>query len=129
MLKLRTFQIGTPRKKGEGLRIGAVRYLPRGVKKENYARLDYFDVWYPQLAPSQELIQWLHSVDEKWGEFRKRYEREMMKNTDSRQAIQLLAQIATRTPIAIGCYCDDEEHCHRSALYELIKRSAAQISL
>ena len=124
MNSIRTFQAGTSRKRGEGLRVGVVRYLPRGVKKKDYARLDYFDVWLPLLAPSKELLKWVH-VDptERWSTFVERYTREMLNHTDSRQAIQLLAKLAQQTRISIGCYCSDEAHCHRSILRKLIKQA------
>jgi uncharacterized protein YeaO (DUF488 family) len=124
-IKLHTFQIGSPRKRGEGPRIGTVRFLPRGVKKKDYAKFDYFDVWLPSVAPSRKLIRWIDSkavTKERWALFLKRYENELTK-TDSRQTIQLLAKIATRTPISIGCYCPDENRCHRSKLRQLIERA------
>lgn len=122
MPKLQTFRIGTPRKKGEGVRIGTVRFLPRGVKKEDYARLDYFDVWFPLLAPSHKLFQEFRSGKKSWNEFSKAYRKEMS-NTDCRQAMLLLIELSKKTPIAIGCYCEDESNCHRSVLFELIKET------
>ena len=126
--KLGTFQIGTPRKTGEGLRVGAVRFLPRGVKKEDYARLDYFDVWFPLLAPSSELLKSLKrrqwpSEKVRFSSLRSRYVAEM-KKTDARQAIKLLAELARSTPLSIGCYCENESACHRSILRELIEEAA-----
>lgn len=126
-LKLTTFQAGSPRRRGEGLRLGTVRFLPRGVRKEDYARQDYFDVWLPALAPSRELIHWLRGdqADEgRWREFCKRYRREIEGHTESRQLLKLLATIAQKTPIAVGCYCEDESHCHRSVLVQLIREAA-----
>lgn len=132
-LKLHTFRIGSIPTKAQGLRIGTVRYLPRGVKKENYAREHYFDVWLPAIAPSQKLLRWLREqqkmkgdVDSVWQSFLDRYERELLNNTDSRQAVLLLAEMAKRTPLSIGCYCEDESHCHRSRLFEIIQRVAVQ---
>src|SRR5512145_518297 len=100
--RLGTFRIGSPRSRGEGLRVGIVRFLPRGVKKEDYARLDYFDVWFPLLAPSSELLKSMKSgkwssEQVRWSKFRERYIAEMNK-TDARQAIQLLAALARATP-------------------------------
>jgi uncharacterized protein YeaO (DUF488 family) len=126
MRKLRTFEIGTPRKRGEGIRVGTVRYLPRGVRKEEYAQRDLFDVWFPLLAPSKELIRRLKSSEittARWSEFARSYERELMRNADARQALVLLAELAKRTPIAIGCYCTDESRCHRSVLRALINEA------
>jgi uncharacterized protein YeaO (DUF488 family) len=126
MTKIQTFQIHTSRKLGEGLRIGIVRYLPRGVKKKDYARFDYFDVWFPLLSPSRKLLNWLGDDpdDDKWDKFVEKYKREMLSNTNSRQAIQLLAKLAKQTSINIGCYCPEGGRCHRYALQELIERAA-----
>lgn len=108
--------------------MGTVRFLPRGVKKEDYVRLDYFDVWFPLLAPSTELLKWVKGRDwpseqVRWSKFKERYKAEM-KKTDARQAIKLFAELASRTPISIGCYCEDEFACHRSILRELIEGAA-----
>jgi uncharacterized protein YeaO (DUF488 family) len=132
-LRLKTFQVGSPRCRGEGLRLGTVSFLPRGVFKKDYARLDYFDVWMPALAPSQKLVRWAHDRDiagnaADWRTFAQRYEREMLGNTDSRQLIAMLAQLAQRTPIAIGCYCADEQHCHRAVLKRLISEASPAAS-
>lgn len=120
VLHLRTVRLGSPRSKDEGLRIGTVRYLPRGVRKADLARKDYFDVWLPILAPSRELLREFKSGSRPISRFFARYRREMQE-TDARQTIELLAALARRTPIAIGCYCEDESHCHRSVLLELIR--------
>jgi uncharacterized protein YeaO (DUF488 family) len=126
MLKLHTYQLGTPRKRGEGLRLGVVRHLPRGVLKEDYARFDYFDVWFPNVAPSAELLRWLHENPEtRWTRFVERYVHQM-KEPDGRHAIKLLAEMAKRTPISIGCFCSDESHCHRSILRKLIQQAAKE---
>ena len=127
-INLGTFQVGSARKRGEGLRVGTVRFLPRGVKKEDYARLDYFDVWFPLLAPSSELLKWVKSREwqseqTRWSKFKERYVAEM-KKTDARQAIKLLAELARVTPLSIGCYCENESTCHRSILQELIESVA-----
>lgn len=129
-LKIRTYQLGSKRTRGEGLRVGVVRYPPRGVRKEDYARLDYYDVWLPLLAPSKNLLDWIHSHDATdtgvWREFTRRYRNEMLNNTNSRQAIRLLAKLAQRAPIAVGCHCADENRCHRSLLFQLIQDVAKQ---
>jgi uncharacterized protein YeaO (DUF488 family) len=122
-LKLKTYQCGLPREKGEGLRIGVVRYLPRGVKKKDYADLNYFDVWFPTVAPGKEIIREFKSKDgnqKNWDTFIKQYIKEMS-NPESRRAIVLLAEVARRTPISLGCYCKDEKSCHRSVLRKLIE--------
>ena len=126
MLKLHTYRLGTPRKRGEGVRVGVVRHLPRGVRKADYARRDFFDVWFPNVAPSAELLRWVHEQPEtRWTRFVERYSHEM-KQPDSRHAIELLAAMAKRTPISIGCFCEDESHCHRSVLRELIQQAARE---
>jgi uncharacterized protein YeaO (DUF488 family) len=118
-MKLTSYQCGSTRKKGEGLRIGTVRFLPRGVKKTDYARYDYFDVWLPTVAPSRELLKESRTKGMSWGTFVRRYINEM-KKTDKRQTIKLLSELSKKTSIAIGCYCEDENYCHRSILKKLI---------
>jgi uncharacterized protein YeaO (DUF488 family) len=122
-LHLRIVQLGSPRTRDEGLRIGTVRYLPRGVRKADLASLDYFDVWLPILAPSRELLRQAKAQNLATDRFFARYRREMQQ-TDARQTIQLLAELARRTAIAVGCYCEDEAQCHRSVLIELIRNAA-----
>lgn len=121
-MHLRAVRLGSTRVSGEGLRIGTVRYLPRGVRKGDLARRDYFDVWLPILAPSRELLRGLKDGSLAVSRFFARYRREMTE-TDARQTILLLAALARRTPIAIGCYCEDESRCHRSVLIELIREA------
>lgn len=124
-LKLITYQLGMPRQPGEGLRLGVVRRPPRGVRKADYARLDYYDVWLPVLAPSAPLLSWIHGQDLEaeavWRRFTARYRAEMLNQTDARQAVLLLARLAAQTPIALGCHCADERRCHRSLLYALVQ--------
>jgi uncharacterized protein YeaO (DUF488 family) len=122
-LQLQAVRLGTPREKDEGLRIGTVRCLPRGVKKDEYAAKDYFDVWLPTLAPSRELIHKLKSGEVSQKQFFAAYRREM-RQPEARHTIDLLAALARRTPIAIGCYCEDPAQCHRSVLEELIRAAA-----
>jgi uncharacterized protein YeaO (DUF488 family) len=125
-LKLRTFRIGTPAKRGDGLRIGTTRRPPRGVPKARWARDGYFDVWLPALAPSVKLLSRLRSRDLEdpagWKWFFDSYERELLGNAESRQNVELVARIAQRIPISVGCFCADESRCHRSRLYEIILR-------
>jgi len=127
-LKLHTFQIGSPTRREEGLRIGVTRLPPRGVPLARWQADGYFDVWFPVLAPSAVLLKWVHAqnLDDpaKRRAFFNRYEREMLGQLESRQAIQLLAALAARTPISIGCFCDREDRCHRSRLRKLIERAA-----
>jgi uncharacterized protein YeaO (DUF488 family) len=123
-LQFQTVQLGSPRKKGEGVRIGAVRYLPRGVRKADYAKRDFFDVWLPSLAPSRTLLAEHKKSRMTPAAFFRHYRAEMAE-TEPRQTIALLATLARHTPISIGCYCDDESQCHRSVLGELIRKAAS----
>lgn len=122
-LRLITVRLGSPREPGEGLRIGVVRFLPRGIRRRDYARLNYFDVWMPALAPSRELLRRAWKLARPGRKFFKQYRREMAQ-TEKRQLIELLAKLAKRTPISIGCYCEDETKCHRSVLFRLIREAA-----
>jgi uncharacterized protein YeaO (DUF488 family) len=128
-MSLRTYQAGTPRKPGEGLRIGTVRFPPRGVRKEDYARLDFFDVWFPVVAPSRELLAWVKKHDiandaASKRTFQQRYARELESDPAARQSVLLLAALAQQTAISIGCFCEDESNCHRSILKTVIEEAA-----
>ncbi len=120
----RTIQIGTPKQPGEGLRIGTVRYLPRGMPKEEYSKHNLFDVWLPTLAPSKELLEaYRNGLSLK--RTLHRYRREMQR-TEARQTIQLVAELAKNTPISIACYCGNEGKCHRSVLSQLVREAAGE---
>ena len=121
-LRFRTVQIGSPRKPGEGLRIGAVRFLPRGVPKSEYGERDQFDLWLPILAPSRTLLKAFRDGSVSPARFFQKYQREMTQ-TDPRQVIQLLATLVQQTPLSVACYCDDESRCHRSVLGKLIREA------
>jgi uncharacterized protein YeaO (DUF488 family) len=124
-LKLKTFQIGSPVKRGQGLRIGTTRRPPRGVPKVRWVRDGYFDVRLPSLAPSAKLLARLkHGAFKDLERFFDAYEHELLATAEGRQSVEFVAQIAARTPIAIGCFCGDESRCHRSRLYEIIQRNA-----
>lgn len=129
-IHLKTFQIGTPVTHGEGLRIAVTRRPPRGVPRKDWKRLCFFDVWFPFLAPSATLLTQLHDLDfEKESvrtAFFDHYERELLRSAESLQTVALIAEIARRTPISIGCFCADESRCHRSRLYKVILRLAEQ---
>jgi uncharacterized protein YeaO (DUF488 family) len=88
---------------------------------------DYFDVWLPTLAPSRELLKWARSPTNTrpFGAFAAKYRRELLGNPDARHALQLLAEVARRMPVSIGCYCEDESQCHRSELFRMIEEAAA----
>lgn len=121
-------RLGTPRTEGEGLRIGTVRRPPRGVPKADFARLDYYDVWFPNLAPSAELVQEaLTAADDKtWLAFVRKYRQEM-NQPDAARTLDLLAALSHQTNFALGCYCENESRCHRSALRKLLTERGASI--
>ena len=116
-------RLGSPRAAGEGLRIGTVRRPPRGVKKSEYAARNYYDVWLPELAPSEGLVSWARSEpwsELRWATFTRRYRGEMAAPGPSR-LLALLGALAQTASFAIGCYCDDAERCHRSLLLDLLQ--------
>lgn len=123
-LQFRTVQLGSARQPNEGLRIGAVRFLPRGVPKVEYQARNLFDVWLPTLAPSRPLLRAL-KTQLQLPAFFSRYRNEMAE-TEPRQVIQLLAELARTAPISLGCYCEQEARCHRSVLGELIREAAGE---
>jgi uncharacterized protein YeaO (DUF488 family) len=121
-------QLGTPRSPDEGLRIGTVRRPPRGVKKSDFARKNYYDIWYPNLSPSAELVkQALGAKDERdISAFRKKFRAEMAHPDRSRE-LDLLAALSHHSNFAVGCYCEDETRCHRFVLRELLKERGAKV--
>jgi uncharacterized protein YeaO (DUF488 family) len=126
---IRVVRLGTPRARGEGLRLGTVRLLPRGVKKGDFAKRDYFDLWLPEVAPSAELVSWALSqpwTDKRWTTFARRYHSEMRKPAAQR-LIALLAAVSSTTNFSIGCYCENASRCHRSLLGELLQERGADV--
>ena len=128
-MAVRIVQLGSPRISHEGLRIGTVRRPPRGVPKSEYASRNYYDVWLPNLAPSEELLKAARSAkDEKaWRSFIKRYRSEMSRPENSR-VLDLLAALSHQTNFSVGCYCNDEQHCHRSVLRQLLIERGAVLT-
>ncbi len=122
-------QLGTPRKSKEGLRIGTVRRPPRGVKKSDYAKENYYDVWYPNLAPSAALVkQALSAKDARAiNAFRRKYRAEM-NHPDRSRELDLLAALSHHSNFSVGCYCEDENRCHRYVLRELLKERGARLA-
>jgi uncharacterized protein YeaO (DUF488 family) len=122
-------RLGAPRKPGEGVRIGTVRRPPRGVLKTDYAKLDYYDVWFPNLSPSAELVKEAMSAeDEKgWAAFRRKFRQEMSEPDRSRE-LDVMAALSHHTNFAVGCYCEDESRCHRSILRELLLERGAELA-
>ena len=128
-MAVRIVRLGTPRADGEGLRLGTVRRPPRGVKKQDFARRNYYDQWLPVLAPSQPMVSWALSVpwtDERWAKYVKDYRREMSAPAP-KQLIELLARMSHHTDFSVGCYCEPEERCHRRVLRELLTEAGAKI--
>lgn len=127
-MAMRIVRLGSPRNKNEGPRIGTVRRPPRGVRKEDYARLDYYDVWLPQLAPSADLVRLAKheaTTERDWKLFEKGYRKELS-SADNQRLLDLLATLSQETNFSVGCYCEDETHCHRSILRQvLIERGAS----
>ncbi|MFN0100963.1 MAG: DUF488 domain-containing protein [Bryobacteraceae bacterium] len=121
-------RLGTPRKEGEGLRLGTVRRPPRGVPKADFARLNYYDVWLPNLSPSPELVKEALAADagRAWLAFVRKYRQEM-NQPGAAHLLDLLAALSHETNFSIGCYCEDETRCHRSALRELLLQRGASI--
>jgi uncharacterized protein YeaO (DUF488 family) len=128
-LRISTYAYGDRRRRGEGLRIGCARYLPRGVRAADFARRNMMDVWLPTLAPSRKLLHWALARDlddpKVWNTYVRRYRGEM-KDTNARQTIRLLARIAGQTPISLGCHCRGTIHCHRFELERLIREAAGE---
>jgi len=128
-LPIAVLRLGSARRPNEGLRFGTVRRPPRGVPKEQFAKLDYYDVWLPNLAPSQELVAVaLRSKDEKsWRAFERKFRAEM-KKPDAARLLDVLAALSHQTSFSIGCYCENEERCHRSILKKLLAERGAELS-
>lgn len=127
MLELKTYRCGEPRRDKKRLLVGTVRYPPRGVKKTDYANLGFYDVWFPLLAPSKELIKIFKSKPpgtKTYAWFKREYKKELKNSLNTRDAVALIAEVAKRLPVSIGCYCEDENYCHRSILLGEIEKNA-----
>jgi uncharacterized protein YeaO (DUF488 family) len=126
---VRIVRLGSKRARGEGLRIGTVRKPPRGVPKARFAADDWYDVWFPNLAPSVPVMKLGLSAatDREWAAFGRRYRAEMAKPEASR-ALDLLAAFSHHTDFSVGCYCENEARCHRSELRKLLLERGATLS-
>jgi uncharacterized protein YeaO (DUF488 family) len=123
-------RLGSARLEGEGLRIGTVRRPPRGVPKAEFASRNFYDLWLPDLAPSEELLklgQASAGDERQWGTFVKRYRGEMNRPEQAR-LLDLLAALSRQTDFSVGCYCADESRCHRSVLRELLVARGALLA-
>jgi uncharacterized protein YeaO (DUF488 family) len=127
-LALRVVRLGSPRTGGEGLRLGTVRRPPRGVPKAEHASRDFYDVWLPDLAPSEALVkQALAATDARaWRAFVMRYRAEM-KRPPAQRLLGLVAALSRVTALSVGCYCAEEARCHRSVLRELLAEHGADV--
>jgi uncharacterized protein YeaO (DUF488 family) len=128
-MAVRIVRLGTPRTTGEGLRIGTVRRPPRGVRKADYGRRDYYDAWLPELSPSAPLVSYALSkpwTDARWTSYARRYRAEM-RQPAARRLIALLAALSRTADFSVGCYCEDARRCHRSLLAALLTEQGAKV--
>ena len=127
-MSIRIVRLGSPRAPDEGTRIGTVRRPPRGVPKSEFTRQNWYDVWFPLLAPSAETMKLGQSAETaaQWTAFVKRYRKEMAA-PEAAQALALLTVLSRGSNFSVGCYCEDEAHCHRSVLRELLKDQGAAL--
>jgi len=125
---VRVVRLGSKRSDGEGIRIGTVRLPPRGVPKTEFSSQNWYDVWFPNLAPSTETMKLAQkaATDREWAAFIRKYRAEMAA-PEIRHSLALLAALSQRTNFSVGCYCEDEAHCHRSILRTLLAENGAKI--
>ena len=128
-MALRIVKLGSPRAADEGLRLGTVRRPPRGVPKSEFASQDFYDVWFPNLAPSVETMELGQQAESpaQWQAFARRYRAEMAE-PERAHAIALLARLSRQTDLSVGCYCEQESRCHRSILRELLAAQGADLA-
>ena len=128
-MAIRIVRLGSPRVADEGTRIGTVRRPPRGVPKEAFATQNWYDVWFPNLAPSAETVKLAQEAKTpaQWAAFVRKYRAEMAA-PDCSHALELLAALSQQSNFSVGCYCEDETHCHRTVLRELLAEKGAKIA-
>ena len=122
-------RLGTRRSPGEGPRLGTVRRPPRGVRRQDYARRDFYDVWLPELAPSAAIVRWALSqpwTDARWKQFTKKYRAEMGK-APALHILQTLAALSATSDFSVGCYCEEESRCHRALLRQILIEQGATL--
>jgi uncharacterized protein YeaO (DUF488 family) len=126
---VRIVRLGTERLEGEGIRIGTVRRPPRGVPKAHFSAQNWYDVWYPNLAPTVETMKLGQEAltPEDWATFTKKYRSEMSAK-DATHTLELLATLSKSSDFSVGCYCESEAHCHRSILRTLLEEKGASIA-
>jgi uncharacterized protein YeaO (DUF488 family) len=127
-MSVRVVRLGTPRIRGEGIRIGTVRRPPRGVPRAEFASQNWYDVWFPNLAPSAETVKLGLQAEspKQWAAFVRKYRTEMSA-PDVRRTIELLAVLSQTANFSVGCYCENEDRCHRSILRELLIEHGALV--
>jgi uncharacterized protein YeaO (DUF488 family) len=127
-MTVRVVRLGTARRRGEGLRIGTVRHPPRGVPKSEHATQNWYDVWFPELAPSARAVKLAQAAatERQWASFVKKYRAEMAA-PDKRRILDLLAAMSHQSNFSVGCYCEEESRCHRSVLLALLEERGAQL--
>jgi uncharacterized protein YeaO (DUF488 family) len=128
-MAIRVVKLGSARARGEGLRIGTVRRPPRGVPKSEFSRRDWYDVWFPTLAPSVATMKLgqAAATPAQWAAFARKYRAEMSA-PEARHALALLAALSHHCDLSVGCYCEDESHCHRSVLRKLLIEQGAELA-
>jgi uncharacterized protein YeaO (DUF488 family) len=127
-MSVRVVRLGTPRARGEGTRIGTVRRPPRGVPKARFAKNDWYDVWFPNLAPSLATMHFGQkaATPAQWSTFAKKYKAEMA-SPEARHDLELLAVLSRTNDFSVGCYCENEKRCHRSLLKQLLLENGALV--
>lgn len=127
-MSIRIVRLGTDRTKNEGPRLGTVRRPPRGVPKSEFSSGNWYDVWYPVLAPSAELMKtaFAAETDKQWAAFFRKFRSEMNAPAAS-QSLHVLAALSAESNFSLGCYCEDESHCHRSQLRALLLERGASV--
>ncbi len=128
-MAIRVVRLGSPRVVGEGLRLGTVRRPPRGVPKAEFASRDFYDVWMPELAPSEALVKEAQAAETEaqWRRFLRKYRAEMAQIERAR-LLDFLAALSKQTDFSVGCYCADEARCHRSVLRALLAERGADLA-
>lgn len=127
-MSITVVRLGTPRIDSEGVRIGTVRRPPRGVPKAEFASRNWYDVWFPNLAPSLETMKLGLQADNDraWSKFERKYRAEMSR-PEAKHDLELLAVLSRTTHFSVGCYCEREERCHRSILKQLLAAAGAEL--
>ena len=128
-MSVRVVRLGTPRARGEGTRIGTVRRPPRGVPKTQFSSHDWYDVWFPNLAPSEATVKLglRGKTAAEWAAFARKYRAEM-RTPENAHALELLAALSHHADFSVGCYCVDEARCHRSILRALLAENGAKLA-